>query len=104
MKQRLFVVSLALILGGCAISPPAGVTLRLHEPILPDCLIEQAPAEGRLVGRYEFAPSFVEEIKAAVNSIAAMPAALGTAVQCAADTSKALREAVGVIRAVNVAK
>ncbi len=103
MRQTLFAVSLGLILVSCAYQVPA-INLRLHEPILPDCLIEQAPAEGRLVGRYEFAPSFVEEIKAAVNSIAAMPAALGTAVQCAADTSKALREAVGVIRAVNAAK
>lgn len=92
-------VLLCLILAGCCHQVPLA-PIRLPEPALPTCLVEEAPKGGETVGRYEFAPPWLATLLATIaqgRSVQATQEAL----QCASETAKGLREAVGIIRTFN---
>lgn len=94
-RSGLNLVPVCLILAGCAAAPVAQI--RLPEPPLPACLVEEPPRGGEAVGRYEFAPVWLAPLVASIaqgRGTQATQEALG----CASETAKALREAVTVIR------
>ena len=97
-RWRRFGASLALLFlisAGCASLQVAPV--RLPDSPLPDCLVEEPPKGGEVVGRYEFAPPWLATLTA---SIAQGRAAQATqeALRCASEIAKSLREALTEIR------
>jgi len=64
---------------------------------LPACLKEEPAATGEAVGRYEFAPAFLQKLRSLVASNQGREASQ-EALQCASEVAKALREAATAIR------
>lgn len=84
-----------LILTSCA---PQVARIRLPEPALPGCLVEETTAL-EVVGVLEFAPGWVSELRRAARADPreGILAALG----CAAEVAQAFRETLGIIRTNN---
>ena len=87
-------VLLSLILAGCARWLPAPGPVRLSEPTLPACFVEEAPTGRNTVGQYQFSAPWVASVRALPGPDERTTAALS----CASDTARALREAVTAIR------
>jgi len=87
-----------LALTSCANLQVAPV--RLDEPKVPDCLVEEAPKAGQAVGAYEFEPAWLGAT-VALSRQGQTAEAVKRALDCASATAKALREAVTAIRIYN---
>ena len=97
MFTALYFVALAWGLSLASCAPAQVARIRLPEPILPLCAIEETPTEGHVVGAYTFRAAWVAS--AIVAPFASDPKKPTTnALQCASDALKALREAVTAIR------
>ena len=98
MQRARSVVLLALgflVLMSCASLQVAPV--RLDEPKLPACLVEEAPKAGEAVGRLEFEPAWLGAT-VALSRQGQTAEAVKRALDCASATGKALREAMTGIR------
>ena len=94
-RSGMLLVPLFLALGSCASLQVAPV--RLDEPNLPACLVEQAPKAGEAVGRLEFEPAWLGAT-VALSRQGQTAEAVKRALECASATAKALREAVTAIK------
>ncbi len=101
MRWTRYVLSLGLlclILFGCVHQIPL-TPVRLPEPALPTCLVEQTPPKNQAVGAFEFKESFVAFVAEEWDKDARISAQ--RIFQCASEIGKALREAITVIRVNN---
>lgn len=97
--SRLALLLAPMLLVGCVTTRPVG--LRLPEPAVASCLVEQRPESGEAVGRYEFAPAFILRLQVLLANDQGREAAQ-EALRCASDVAKALREGVTAIRLSNM--
>ena len=93
--RRLTLLVAGLLAAGCAVVPV--VAVRLPEPTIPACLVEEAPAPGRAVGIFEFEAAWVKR----TLSLGSQNAILSEVFRCASDVAKSLRESIGIIRTFN---
>lgn len=84
-----------LLLAGCASVPVAKV--RLPEPPVPVCLVEEPKAKDEVVGRFEFEPGWVYKTLRQDTEKARMTEVF----RCTSDVAKSLRESIAVIRTFN---